>query len=183
MARAVGQPWTVENFLAFEAAELEHYEFIGGIVRMVTGDTAAHSAIKGNVALALDQVLRRGPCRAYLSDLKVLTPTAVMYPDVLATWLPLAPDEDRLSNPTVVVEVLSPASETFDRIYKWREYQRIAALRHFVLIAQSERRVEVYTREQSGWQLTVIEPPEDTVVLKAIGANLSLEAIYEDSGR
>jgi hypothetical protein len=52
-----------------------------------------------------------------------------------------------------------------------------------VLIAQSERRVEVYTRERNGWQLAVIEPPEDMVALKAIGASRSLEAIYEGSGR
>ena len=59
-----------------------------------------------------------------------------MCPDVLVARRPLAPDDDRLPDPTVVVEVLSPASETFDRIYKWREYQRIASLRHYLLIEQ-----------------------------------------------
>jgi Uma2 family endonuclease len=183
MARAVGQPWTVEDFLAFEAAEPERYEFIGGIVRMVTGDTAAHSAIKGNVAVALDEALRRGPCRAYLSDLKVLTPTAVMYPDVLVTCRPLPPDDDRLPDPTVVVEVLSPASETFDRIYKWREYQRIGSLRHYVLIEQKERRIEVWSRTETGWELVTVEPPADAITLDAIDATVSLGEIYRDSGR
>jgi Uma2 family endonuclease len=183
MARAVGRPWTVEDFLAFEAAEPERYELIGGIVRMVTGDTAAHSAIKGNVAVALDEALRRGPCRTYLSDLKVLTPTAVMYPDVLVTCRPLAPDDDRLSDPMAVVEVLSPASETFDRIYKWREYQSIASLRHYVLIEQKERRIEVWSRTEAGWELVTVEPPDDAIAVHAIDAALSLEALYRDSGR
>jgi Uma2 family endonuclease len=183
MARAVGQPWTLEDFLAFEAAEPERYEFMGGIVRMVTGDTAAHSAIKGNAAVALDEALRRGPCRAYLSDLKLLTPTSVMYPDVLVTRRPLAPDDDRLSDPTLVVEVLSSASETFDRIYKWREYQRIASLRHYVLIEQKERRVEVWSRTAAGWKLVTVEPPGDAIALDAVGATLSLKAVYRDSGR
>ena len=183
MAEARPRAWTLEEFLAFEAGELERYELVGGIVRMATGGTAAHSAIKGNVVFALDEALRRGQCRALVSDLKVLTPTAVLYPDVLVTCRPLAPDDDRLSDPTAVVEVLSPASETFDRIYKWREYKRIASLRHYVLIEQKERRIEVYMRERDGWQLAVVEPPEDAVALQAIDACLSLAAIYDGSGR
>ena len=89
-----------------------------------------------------------GLCRAYVDDLKVVTETAVMYPDVLVTCRPLAPDDDRVSDPTVVVEVLSPTTERHDRIDKWREYQRIGSLRHFVLIEQAERRVEVYSRDR-----------------------------------
>ena len=88
-----------------------------------------------------------------------------------------------MSDPTIVVEVLSPTTESHDRIRKWREYQTIASLQHFVLVAQSERRIEVYTREGEGWQLAVVEPPDDTVALKAIGTRLSLETIYEGSGR
>ena len=183
MAKARPHPWTVEDFLAFEAEEPERYEFVDGIVRMMTGGSAAHSAIKGNTFAELRTALRSGPCRVDVDDLKVVTATAVVYPDVLVTCRPLAPDDDRLRDPTVVVEVLSPTTETHDRIRKWREYQTIASLQHFVLVAQSERRVEVYTREQDGWQLVIVEPPDDTVALKGIGAKLSLEAIYEGSGR
>jgi Uma2 family endonuclease len=68
-----------------------------------------------------------------------------MYPDVLVICRPLAPDDDRVADPTVVVEVLSPTTESHDRIRKWREYQTIASLQHFVVVAQSERRVEVYS--------------------------------------
>ena len=116
-------------------------------------------------------------------DLKVVTATAVMYPDVLVTCRPLAPDDDRLPDPTVVVEVLSPASETYDRIYKWREYQTIASLRHYLLIEQKERRIEVFSRTAAGWELVTIEPPADAIALEAIDATLSLEAVYRDSGR
>jgi Uma2 family endonuclease len=173
----------VDDFLAFEAEEPERYEFVDGIVRMMTGGSAAHSAIKTNATNALNAALRDGPCRAYVDDLKVVTRTAVMYPDVVVTCRPLAPDDGRVADPTVVVEVFSPTTETHDPIRKWREYQTIASLQHFILIAQSERRVEVYTRDRHSWQLAVIEPPENTVALKAIGASFSLEAIYEGSGR
>ena len=183
MAKARPHPWTVEDFLAFEAEEPERYEYVDGIVRMMTGASAAHSRIKGNLSAALDAALGDGPCSAYIDDLKVVTGTAVMYPDLLVICRPLAPDDDRVPDPTVVVEVLSPTTETHDRVRKWREYQSIASLRHFVLVAQSERRVEVYTREPGGWQLAVVEPPKDEIALRAVRASLFLEAIYRNSGR
>ncbi|HSA82772.1 MAG TPA: Uma2 family endonuclease [Geminicoccaceae bacterium] len=183
MAKARPQPWTVEDFLAFEAEEPERYEFVDGVVRMMTGGSAAHSAIKGNIFVALRTALRTGPCRVDVDDLKVVTAAAVMYPDVLVICRPLAPDDDRLTDPMVVIEVLSPTTETHDRVHKWREYSAIPSLQHFVLIAQKERRIEVYTRTEGGWELAIVEPPEDAVVLKAVGARLSLEAIYEGSGR
>ena len=183
MAKALPQPWTVEDFLAFEAEEPDRYEYVGGIVRMMTGGSAAHSAIKLNVAVALRTALRPGPCRVDVDDLKVVTASAVMYPDVLVVCRPLAPDEERVADPAVVVEVLSPSTEAHDRVRKWREYSAIASLEHFVLVAQKERRVEVYSRTETGWDLAIVEPPDDAVPLKLIGTSLSLEAIYQDSGR
>jgi Uma2 family endonuclease len=171
MAKARPHPWTVEDFLAFEAEEPERYEFVDGIIRMMTGGSAARSAIKLNAANAVNAALGASPCRAYIDDLKVVTGTAAMYPDVVVTCRPLAPDDDRVPDPTVVVEVLSPTTETHDRIRKWREYQTIATLQHFVLVAQSERRVEVYSRTEAGWEIKAVESPEDAVVLKAIGAD------------
>jgi Uma2 family endonuclease len=183
MSKVRPHPWTVDDFLAFEAEEPDRYEFVDGIVRMMTGDFAAHSAIKLNVALALRAALCEGPCRIDVDDLKVVTESAVMYPDVLVTRRSLAPDDDRVSDPSMVIEVLSPTTETHDRIRKWRQYQTIGSLRQFVLIAQSERRVEVYTRAGAGWELLTIEPPADAIPFTAVGATLSLEAVYQDSGR
>ena len=180
MAKVLPQPWTVEDFLAFEAEEVERYEYVGGIVRMMTGGSAAHSAIKDNLALR-DQL--PDPCRAYVGDPRVLTETAVMYPDVQVVCRPLDPDDNRVADPTVVVEVLSPTTQRHDRIAKWREYQRIGSLQHFVLVEQAERRVEVYSRTETGWELVIVEPPEDVVALQAVHATLSLEAIYRKNGR
>lgn len=182
MASSLPQPWTVEDFLAFEAEEEERYEFVDGIVRLMTGASAAHSAIKGNLCFALRTALAGGPCRLDLG-LKVVTETAVMYPDVMVTCRPIGPDEDRVSDPTAVIEVLSPTTERHDRVRKWRQYQTIPSLRHFVVVEQKERRIEVYSRTEAGWAFTVTGPPDDLVTLDAIGARLSLEATYADSGR
>ena len=159
MARARSHPWTVDDFLAFEAEEPERYEFVDGIVRMMTGASAAHSAIKGNIFAELRAAVRSGPCRVDVDDLKVVTGTAVMYPDVLVICRPIAPEDDRVTDPTVIVEVLSPTTQRHDRIAKWREYQKIPSLRHFVLVEQAERRIEVYSRTDTGWAFASIEPP------------------------
>jgi Uma2 family endonuclease len=182
MGKPAPHRWTFEEFLAFEAEEAERCELVDGVVHIMTGRSAGHSAIKGNVLALLQRELRAGPCRTH-SSLKVVTETAVMHPDILVTCRPLAPDDDRVADPTVIVEVLSPTTEIHDRIRKWRQYQTIASLQHFVLIAQSERRIEVHTRAGGGWQLAVVEPPDDTVILKAADAHLSLQAIYAGSGR
>ena len=182
MARAP-QPWTVEDFLAFDAEEEGRYELVDGIVRMMTGASAAHSAIKGNIALALRNAIRGGPCRVDADALKVVTETAVMVPDVMVTCRSLGPDEDRVNDPTLVVEVLSPTTERHDRVRKWRQYQTIETLRHFVLVEQKERRVEVFTRSSTCWMLAIVEPPADEIALDALSARLSLAAVYENSGR
>lgn len=106
-----------------------------------------------------------------------------MYPDVLVTCRPIAPDDERVPDPTVLVEVLSPTTERHDWIAKWREDQRIGTLQRFVLIEQKERRIEVFSRTETGWALGTVEPPADEIALPAVGATPSLEAIYLDSGR
>ena len=98
MAKVLPRPWTVEDFLAFEAEEVEPCELVGGIVRVMTGRSAAHSTIKGNIALALRDSLPE-PCRAYVSDPRVVTATAVMYPDVQVVCRRLDPDDDRVADP------------------------------------------------------------------------------------
>ena len=168
--RARSQPWTVDDFLAFETQETERYELVDGIVWMMTGGSAAHSAIKGNCRSALDAALRKGPAAP--------------------NRRPQGRDRDRRDVPgrardlpaarpgrrsrTLTQQSSLRCSRRQPRpttvFAKWREYQTIASLQHFVLVAQSERRIEVYSRDRGSWQLAVVEPPDDMVVLKAIGA-------------
>ena len=83
--------------------------------------------------------------------------------------------------PIVVVEVLSRSTEDHDRGAKWVAYRDLESLQHYLLIAQDARRVEVYSREAKRWSLQVLAPP-DAIVLPAIGAELTFDEIYEDSG-
>ena len=110
-----------------------------------------------------------------------MTATTTMYPGALVVCGPIDLAEDQVRQPAVVVEVLSRSTEDHDRGAKWVAYREIEALRHYVLIAQGRRRVEVYSREGDDWTLRILEPPA-AVALPAIGAELSFAEIYEDSG-
>ena len=182
MAEAALRAWTVEDFLGFEAQEDERYEFVDGVIFMMTGGSIAHSVIKLNLGAELRAALRGGRCHAFLDGVKVVTGSAVMYPDVVVSCIAQNLSDDRVDQPSVVIEVLSPSTESHDRVRKWRNYQRIPSLEHFVLVAQDERRVEVFTRTATGFALAIVEPP-DVVELSALGVRVPLDAIYEDSGR
>jgi Uma2 family endonuclease len=101
---------------------------------------------------------------------------------VSVTGAPVQPGDDQMREPVVVVEVLSRTTADRDRSAKWVGYQDIPSLQHYVLIAQDRRRVELFTRADDGWHLRIIRAPAGRLRLSAIGVELSLDQIYEDSG-
>jgi Uma2 family endonuclease len=175
------KPWTVEDFLAWERRQPERYEFVGGVIRMMVGGSNAHTIIKDNIVCALRARLQGKPCRALGEGPKVVTATATMYPDAVVACGPIDLAEDQVRAPTVVVEVLSRSTEDHVRGAKWVAYRDLEALRHYMLVARDVRRVEVYSREAKRWSLQVLEPP-DAIALPAIGAELTFDEVYEDSG-
>jgi Uma2 family endonuclease len=176
------KPWTVEDFLEWEAQQPERYEFIDGRILGMVGGSAAHATIKGNVFAALRARLQGGPCRVFVESLKVVTDVASHYPDVAVTCAPVQPGDDRIPEPVVIVEILSRTTADRDRSAKWVGYQDILSLQHYVLIAQDRSRVELFSRAGDGWHLAIIRPPGRMVQLAALGVELSLDEIYEDSG-
>ena len=181
MSEPLPKPWTVDDFLAWERQQPERYEFVDGVVRMMVGGSNAHTIIKGNVFAALREGLRGRPCRALAEGSKVVTATTTMYPDALVVCGPIDLAEDQIRQPAAVFEVLSRSTEDHDRGAKWVAYRELDALRHYVLIAQGRRRVEVYGRDGEDWTLRILEPP-NVIGLPAIGAEVSFDEIYEDSG-
>jgi Uma2 family endonuclease len=101
---------------------------------------------------------------------------------VVVTCSPVQPSDDQIREPIVVVEVLSRTTADRDRSAKWVGYQDIPSLQHYVLVAQGNRRAELFTRAADGWHLRIIRPPRGKVELSAIGVELTLDEIYEDRG-
>jgi Uncharacterized protein conserved in cyanobacteria len=134
-------------------------EYIRGEVFAMSGATARHTLIAANVLGELRQRLKGGPCRVYGSDLRVKAEKAghYAYPDVVVVCgEPEFEDKyfDTLLNPKVIVEVLSPSTENYDRGEKFRSYRTLPSLQEYVLVSQDEPLVERYVRQSDvNWLL------------------------------
>ncbi|MFW5740620.1 MAG: Uma2 family endonuclease [Myxococcota bacterium] len=182
MSNALPRPWTVDEFLEWEASQQERYEFVDGVVFNMGGGTLAHAAIRDNLTALLRQELRATACRAFSETVKVVTPTHCFYPDLVITCAHVTLTDDRIAEPRVIIEVLSRSTADRDRGAKWVGYQEIPSLEHYVLVAQHERRIDCFTRTDGGWLLQVLRPPAREVALESIGTTLALDAIYDGSG-
>ncbi len=175
-------PWTVDDFLEWEAQQPERYEFVDGMIVGMVGGSVAHATLRDNVTAAFREKLRGSGCRALSQEVKVAASGNVHYPDVMVICSSIEPTADQVRDPVVIVEVLSRTTGDRDRGAKWIAYRELASLQHYVLVNQFRRFVEVYSRDGAGWSLTLYAPPLPTVPLPAIGVELALDEIYEGSG-
>jgi len=131
-----------------------------------------------NLAAAFRTALRGTPCEEFLESMKVVTPSALTYPDVVVTCSPVTPGADVVPESVLIVEVLSPGTQSWDRSGKWQAYQTIASLEAYLLVAQGEPRVERYARGPDGWSYRVFEGLDGVIVL-AHPITRRLADIYE----
>ncbi len=175
---------TIEEYVAAENASDVRHELIHGVIVAMSGGSERHSLLGGAVLAELRARLRKGPCRTYTGDQRIFVPATglVAYPDVSVVCGPSekAPkDAYALTNPSVLVEVLSPITAAFDRGAKWQHYQRLASLRAYVLVEQDAPRVEVYVRDEDRWIYTVYEGLEASAAVAPLGVALPLADLYE----
>jgi len=179
------QRYTPEEYLALERKAEYKSEYLAGEIFAMSGASERHNLITLNVAAALHAQFRDRPCRAYTSDMRVkVSPTGLYtYPDVVALCgEPQFDDEQRdtLLNPTVIIEVLSPSTEAYDRGGKFGHYRKLASLVEYVLISQEEPHVEHYVRQADNqWLLSEAGSLQDAVRLPSINCALVLAEIYE----
>ena len=183
MAHAHPKPWTVEEFLEWERSQEERYEYIGGMIIGMVGGTADHNTIVLNLAMSLRQSLRGRPCRVFTESMKVLAGDMMTYPDVVVTCAPVSAKADSIPEPVVVVEVLSRRTESFARGEKWAAFQQLASLRHYLMVSQDERRVELYTRDTGGWLFSIAGGADTELALEALGVVLRLDEVYEGTSK
>ncbi|MDP2788403.1 MAG: Uma2 family endonuclease [Pseudomonadota bacterium] len=175
------------EYLAFEEASPTRHEFVAGELFALDGVSQRHNRIAGNLAIALMTVFRDKPCQVFMSDVKlhVAQGSAYYYPDVMATCTEqaIAANESQLaSEPVLVVEVLSPSTETIDRREKLHAYRRLPSLQEYALISQDMQQVEIYRRQGEGgdigaWLFITYEPG-DNVEFASIGLSLPIAELY-----
>lgn len=168
----------VDAFRAWAEGRPEKWQFIDGALVMMAGASKAHTTIAGNLFAALWGRLRGGRCRPHASDLAVRIDSRFdLYPDVVVDCGPIAGYE--ASEPVLVAEVLSLSTEKDDRGRKWAAYRRLPSLRHYLLIAQDQLEVELYTRTEAGWLLQVLDDPDAPLGLAALDATIRVGDLYE----
>lgn len=172
-------------YLARErAAREEKSEYWDGEIVGMTGAPRLHNLIATNATAALHGRLSGRPCEVYQADMRVRAEWAngFAYPDVVVVCgRPEFADarQDVLLNPTVLVEVLSPSTERYDRGRKGAAYRAIESLREYVLVAQGAPHVEVHRRDgNGGWSVELLQRVEDVLSLPSIGCEVPLSDVY-----
>ena len=182
---AAAKPYlSPQEYLARERRAEIKSEYYDGEVFTMAGGSKEHSIITANVTGVLWPQMSNKPCDIYTSDMRVQVSEVgpYTYPDVTVVCgeAQFADAEvDTLLNPTLIVEVLSPTTEAWDRGGKFEGYQQIPALQEYLLIAQDRPRVEQYARQAEGqWLLTVATGLDGAVSLPSIGCELALREVY-----
>ena len=152
--------------------------------RAMAGAQRGHNRITASLTRLLGNVLLGSPCEPFAGDMRVKTNLAgnYAYPDVVVACEPHFEDEgfDTLTNPLVIVAVLSPATQERDRAEKWALYQQLPTLRDYLLVTTAAPRVEHHTRQDAGtWLYRSVEGLEASLALASIGCTLALRDIYE----
>jgi Uma2 family endonuclease len=176
--------YTPEQYLAMERKADFKSEYDGGYITAMSGASTEHNLIAGNLHGEVRFQLKGRPCVVFMSDMRLcVSPTGLYtYPDVMAVCGDrqyLDAEVDTLLNPTVIVEVLSASTESYDRGRKFRHYQHLPSLQEYVLIAQDEVSVERYTRRGDDWVLSVFTRLDDTLRLTSIDCEIPLREIYD----
>jgi Uma2 family endonuclease len=175
------QRMTSHEYLEWEPTQQIRYEYINGEVFAMTGGTKPHNRIALNLATALDSDLAQRGCEIYIADVKVqVSPAqAYHYRDLVVT----CDSRDSESNqfvqyPCLIVEVLSPSTEAYDRGGKFADYRRLETLQEYVLIQSEQVGVECFRRNEQG--LWVLFPYEvgDTLILESVGLSVPIAALY-----
>ncbi|PQV64330.1 Endonuclease, Uma2 family (restriction endonuclease fold) [Abditibacterium utsteinense] len=186
-AQTQNAPFSLEELLEMEEKSEVRHEYIGGTIYAMAGGTPAHADIGTNLSTAIHSRLRGKPCRGSSNDQRVRTSQSATnwyYPDFLIKCPPTrfhSADKNALLNPRAIFEVLSPATETFDRTAKFDEYKLIDDLKDYVLVDTSRARVEHFTLLESGdWALRVYNSLEQELRLEHFEIVVPLSEIYED---
>ena len=173
----------VRDYLALdEKASSVRYEYFDGRLRMLAGGSPDHSIIATNVASILHSALRKTPCTVYNSDIHFkLSESRYVHPDITVGC-----DErdkgkrDNIQYPRLIIEVLSPGTESVDKGEKLEAYLDYSSIEEYILVGSQKKMVEVYYRDEDTW-VSRIYRPNSIIHLKSIDVSIPFEDIYEKS--
>lgn len=174
------QRMTLAEFLAWEEQQPDRHEFCRGETFAMVGGTARHNRVILNLAHRIGNHLDGTPCQVFAENMKVQLAEGVLYPDVMVTCGQAeAGDEQTISDPKLIIEVLSPNTKGYDKRDKFILYRTLASLREYVLIDPVKRQVEVFTLADAGAWLLTDQTTAVELTLASIDCKLPLELVFK----
>jgi Uma2 family endonuclease len=170
-----------EEYVNWESTQEMRHEYCDGEVIAMAGGTLKHNRISGNVFKFLDDALADRPCEVYINDVKVQVQPRrkYFYPDVVVT----CDERDRQESnfvtfPCLIIEVLSPSTESFDRGFKFSQYRKFETLQEYVLVQVDQPIVEVFQRNEQGQWVFFEYGLSDRLFLKSVNVEVSVSDLY-----
>ena len=177
--------YTPAEYLELERAAEVKSEYLNGEIFLMSGASRRHNVITTNIVRELSAQLRGRPCETYMSDMRVQVSAAGLYtyPDVVIVCnQPVFEDRhfDTLQNPTVIVEVLSPSTEAYDRGRKFEFYRKLPSLREYLVVSQDAPHIDRFVVDDLGrWTLTDASGLDAALDVSSIDCSLRLADVYD----
>src|SRR5438132_6385641 len=187
MSAIINPRYTLDEYFELELSSEEKYEYFNGEVFCMSGVKRNHSLATGNIFNSLKNALGTRGCEIHASDLRVKTPSMppYRYPDVVVVCDRPQFEEigglDVLLNPVLIVEVLSPSTEAYDRGDKFTYYKSIPSFREYLLVAQHRPHITHYVKAETGkWDYEETNDLTSSIYLSTIACTLALSEVYRD---
>ena len=177
--------YTREEYLALEEQAEYKSEYYDGEIFAMAGSSRNHSVICLNLNWGIREAIANKDCVGFDSNMKLDIPRAKQfyYPDLMVGCGNVEFLENRsdiITNPVLIIEILSPSTESFDRGKKFAYYQTVPSIREYVLVSQAEPMVEAfYKQDEKVWQYTAAKGLEETIIFQTLQAELMLKYIYQ----
>lgn len=173
------KPMSVADYLELEKTAPVKHEYVEGILFEMPGSSSRHNRLTLSLVVKLWQAAEAEGCRIFSSDVKVRTlDDAFYYPDVMVVCED-EPDPYYQDKPCLIIEVLSPSTETTDRREKLLAYQKFPTLQTYLLVSSETQRIEGYYRQKEGWQYRLVEETGE-VSFAPLELSLTLADIYRE---
>ena len=169
-----------EEYLAWESTQEVRHEYFNGEVIAMAGGTRNHNRISGNCFKLLDDTLADRKCEVYIADVKVQVKPSkkYFYPDVVVTCDERDTEPQLVLFPCLIIEVLSPSTEAYDRGFKFSQYRKLESLQEYVLVQVDQPIVEMFQLDQGGKWLFSEYDLCDRIFLKSINIEISVSDLY-----
>ncbi len=175
------EKFSLQAYLEWENVQPERHEFYRGEIFAMTGGRRSHGCVTANLVMHLGLQLKGTPCRVFSESMKIqIADDSILYPDIFVTC-----DRQDLQTemifraPTLVLEVLSPSTQAYDRSQKFALYRRLPSLKEYVLIDPETRRAEIFRINAEGLFVFYDMSESETLELPSIGCKVAIADVFD----